>query len=319
MKRILFTGAGAAGAVSQIKAVRQGVPDAVITGVDASPLSSGKFFADSFYRVPMAGHSDYVGTLLDICRREHIGLVLVAVDEEMAALAPHIQMFAEFNIRLAVPPEEILEKCQDKLLSYYFFRTRVKVPETHSLDDFQPSWPGQYVLKPRRGRGSRGIIYISTQAELDFYRQKLSEPYLAQQRITGQEYTVDVLRNFQGEFLAVVPRMRLETDSGLSIKGRTVYDSGLIEATKDVVSCLGHQGAANVQWIADNTGRPHLTEVNPRLAGSVALSVAAGCNIPAELVKLYLEPGYAGSLTNFIPGTTMLRYWDAVFRPGDGQ
>ena len=73
------------------------------------------------------------------------------------------------------------------------------------------------VVKPKVGRGSRDIYNVNNGNELLFFSRYVNEPII-QEYLGGQEYTVDMLSNRQGEVLAIVPRKRL-LSKGVSIKG----------------------------------------------------------------------------------------------------
>ena len=285
---VLFTGVGAGGSVSILKALRE-ISGIYLVGVDADWLSAGRYLVDTFYTVPPAAHGEYIPELLRLCRRERINVVVVSVDEEISALAKQQTKFAAAGTKLTISDAEYTLLCMDKLRFYH-----------HMKDNFNlPPLVGKHITKPRFGRGSAGISI-----DID------APGCLTQQFIEGDEYTVDVLRAADGVFLATVPRLRIETESGLSVKGRTVQHEELISITQEVITFLGLWGAANVQWIVDADGIPWLIEVNPRLAGGVALTVAAGANIPAGLVRLF--NGEQVAPMDF-KEMTMLRYWSAVY------
>ena len=281
--RVLMTGVGGPVAVSLIQTINELNP--YIVGVDASALAAGAHFVDKFYQVPMAKDRRYIGRLRELCREEHIDCAIISVDEEIAVLAG--EDFSPTVMSITNPESTLV--CLDKLKFYH-----------HLKNDFNlPPLIGKRITKPRDGRGSDGITVTA-----DGPRE------LTQAFVEGDEYTVDVLRAKEGEFLAVVPRLRIDTSAGQSIKGRTVKHEALIAVTKRLVDFLGLWGAVNAQWIIDSEGVPWLIEVNPRLAGCMAFSAAAGANIPAALLRLLR--GEQVAPMDF-KEMTMLRYWSAVY------
>src|SRR5262249_28902934 len=75
---------------------------------------------------------------------------------------------------------------------------------------------------------------------------------------------------------------------------------------------------ANVQFRDDRQGVPRLMEVNPRIPGTIGLTVAAGVNMPYLAVKLALDEPL-GAVAAAREGTEAVRYWSlAVIDGNDG-
>jgi len=60
----------------------------------------------------------------------------------------------------------------------------------------------------------------------------------------------------------------------------------LVEMTRRLLDRLQWHGAAMVEWRRDERGVVHLVEINPRLWGSLPLTIAAGVDIPLGLLAL---------------------------------
>ncbi len=103
---------------------------------------------------------------------------------------------------------------------------------------------------------------------------------LVQEFLPGEEYSIDVFADRVGHVVAAVPRLRAKVDSGVSVGGRTVRDPGLERFGVAVAEVSGLRFTANVQARRDARGRPCLLEVNPRVPGSVALTIASGVDMP---------------------------------------
>jgi carbamoyl-phosphate synthase large subunit len=89
------------------------------------------------------------------------------------------------------------------------------------------------------------------------------------------------------------------------------------KAARRVVELLGLSYVVNVQLRCDDAGTPRLMEVNPRIPGTVGLSVAAGVNLPYLAVKLALGEDVHPTRPRI--GTELIRYWNALIRrPGHG-
>jgi protein-tyrosine-phosphatase len=60
----------------------------------------------------------------------------------------------------------------------------------------------------------------------------------------------------------------------------------LVEMTRRLLDRLQWHGVAMVEWRRDAQGRTHLMEINPRLWGSLPLTIAAGVDMPRGLLAL---------------------------------
>ena len=58
-----------------------------VLGADRTSLAPGFQAADEGFLVPTAAGPDYVQALLDICRRQHVALVIPLIDWELATIA----------------------------------------------------------------------------------------------------------------------------------------------------------------------------------------------------------------------------------------
>jgi carbamoyl-phosphate synthase large subunit len=140
------------------------------------------------------------------------------------------------------------------------------------------SWTYPAIVKPRSGSGSRGIVKVAGAAELASLDH--APGLLVQEYLPGEEFSIDVLAGADGQVIASVPRLRARVDSGVSVGGRTVHDAELESFGRAVAEATGITYVANVQAKRDATGRPALLEVNPRMPGTLGLTIASGVDMP---------------------------------------
>ena len=172
--------------------------------------------------------------------------------------------------------------------------------------------PGPWIVKPRFGRGSRDVYAVYSRAQMCAVLDRVSDP-IFQTRISGREFTVDVLIDRHGTVAGAVPRWRIETKAGISTKGSTFDDPDVIDTATAAATCLGLEGAVNVQGFVDGDGRVWIIEVNPRVSGGLSLTQAAGADIVGELVRGTRHELIRPERLRFEPGVTMRRYFEEVF------
>ncbi len=297
---------------------RHGI-QARILGVDADPhLAPAGYFADKIFKVPLIKEAGYVDTLLEICQRERVNLLIPLFEPEFLLLDERRQEFAAKGTFVLLSDRKVIETCKDKLLTYQFFQANgVRMPLSW-LPGGEPDEP-EYPLfvKPRSGMGSAGIQKIDNNQQLTNYLA-CSGDILVQQFIPGTEYTLDVLADLTGTVLSVVPRQRIEVRSGEVSKSRTVNRGDLIEQCRHIVEQLGAIGPVTVQCI-DTGSEVYWIEINPRLGGGVPLAIEAGVDYPLLLAKMLAGEKVQPQLGRFRENLTMLRYDQAVYLEMPGE
>jgi carbamoyl-phosphate synthase large subunit len=202
------------------------------------------------------------------------------VDAELLPLARAREEFAAAGVALLLAPAAALDVILDKLTLAEHCAGVVAVPRTElfgpSLDP--AGWTYPVVVKPRRGSGSRGVIIVGSAAELAALDR--SPSLIVQDFLPGEEYSVDVLADAAGRVIASVPRLRARVDSGVSVGGRTVHDPEVERFGRAVAQATGVTYVANVQCRRDAEGVPALLEVNPRMPGTLGLTIASGVDMP---------------------------------------
>jgi carbamoyl-phosphate synthase large subunit len=283
-----------------------------VIAADASPLAVGFHLADASARVPYASDESFIPTVLEICHHEGVQLVYPIIDEELPVFARHRDRFAGEGIRVLINDREVVDTARDKYRTFRFCsREGIPVPETFLPGELPPDLPFPMILKPRDGRGSVGVQKIRDRRELEFFLGRVPNP-MVQRFIEGPEYTIDVLTDFDGRLLSLVPKLRLETKAGMQTKGRTVNTPRLLEYGRSTAARFGLAPMGNIQCI-DSGGSLWLIEVNPKFPASLPLTVAAGVNAPLLLAMMHLGQAIEPMVGQFRNGLTMLRYWREVF------
>lgn len=309
---VLRTAAGSPVAPSIIRQLKS-LPGIRVVAADIDPLSCGFQVADAHRVVPRVNAPGFIEAMLKVCREESVDLLFPDLDEELPLVATARSRFEAIGTKVLISAPEAISICFDKYSTYHFFREhdiptpRTFLPEQVGLTDV--AWP--LLIKPRSGRGSQGVYKLNTAEELAFFCDYVTNPII-QTFAEGVEYTIDTLSDLDGRFLYCSIRQRLATDSGISVKGRTVRHPVIEEFVQQIVEGIGLIGPACVQCIEQADGRIKFIEVNPRIAGSAALSMAAGAPLVTDAVRLMRDEEPEG-LRDYKTGRVMLRHWHELF------
>jgi len=312
---VLRTAAGAVVAPFMIKALKS-IPDVRVVAVDADPLSCGFLLADKYYTVPAVASLEFLPMMLKICKQESVDLLFPDLDEELPLLAEGKNEFEAIGTSILISNPTTIRTCYDKYYTYQFLQEHgIPTPKTYlpeQLSEQDVQFP--LIVKPRCGRGSKNVFKARSWKELQFLIEYIENPII-QEFVNGIEYTIDTLSDLEGNFLYCSIRQRIATDSGISIKGRTISHPDIYKYTKHIVERLKIIGPGCLQCIESNDGEVKFTEVNPRIGGGAVLSLAAGAPIVTDIVKLVRGEAPDG-LKAYQTGLIMLRYWEEVFTSG---
>lgn len=310
--RILVTGAGGAAAVTLLQALAD---HADLIAADIDPVAVGLYLVPSQSRVilPRGDAPEFVSSLLKEAIAHDADLVVPTVDSELHNVSAAREEFAAHDIRLLCESPETLEVCLDKFALVQRCRDVVRTPQTLLLNDDLTdqqvaALATPFIVKPRRGAGGRGFEVIHDPAELNSMPRDSS--ILVQELLPGDEYSIDVLASPDGHVIAAVPRLRDRVDSGIAIAGRTVRDRDLEQFGSAVAQAIGATTVVNVQCRRAADATPALLEVNARFPGTMALTMAAGIDMPALAVDGALGRGLPDRLD--FDEVAMVRHWADV-------
>jgi len=281
-----------------------------VVGIDSNPHSVGLHLLEKSYTVPQGNDLFFIKTILEIIDKEQPDAILSGPEEELLTLSKYKEIIEESGTLLLCPDYEYVEICADKKKTNEAFeRIRIPVPEVFTDVD---SVRFPCVIKPRYGRGSSDVYMANNEYELEFYLKRVNEPVI-QEFVKGEEFTVDMLSDRDGTALSVVPRLRVELESGISVKGITVYDREIMDYSKKIARELKLFGPSCVQCIRGENGVEFI-EVNTRFGGGSILSIKADPTIIPNLIKMIRgeEPTPA---QGFKWGLVMMRYYSEVFTP----
>jgi carbamoyl-phosphate synthase large subunit len=291
--------------------------DGRVLATDRSAAASAFQLADARFLVPSCSDAGFIPALLEICRREHVTLVVPTIDPELPVLAAAREEFASIGTTIAVSSPDTVAIGADKRATNAWLRTHgfptVRQASVADVLDAPGEWKFPVITKPFRGSASIGVERARSLDELALRAD--DDDVVVESVAAGVEYTVDVLVDSAGSVRCAVPRRRLETRGGEVSKAVTVRSATLIDLVSELASALpGAFGALNVQLFATSECQhPEVIEINARFGGGYPLSYAAGADFPGWLLEDVLGLPSSARADEWRGGVVMLRYDDAVF------
>ena len=311
--RILFTGVGRR--VELMQAFRQAANDLNLAvklyGADMDETAPALVFCDYQRNVCSMRDKEYITQLLNICQADQIDLLIPTIDTDLQVLSQNEERFAAIGTKVLVSKPDKISVCRDKNQTGAFLEScGLKEPET--VNDYR-SYLGMYpcFIKPKDGSSSINAFKVKDESELKVYAEKIKD-YIVQPFIEGQEYTVDIFCDYEGNPIYITPRIRLSVRSGEVLKTKIAMDERIIRECEQLISKFKPCGPLTVQLIRQNvTGEDYYIEINPRFGGGAPLSMKAGAR-SAEAVLKILSGQTAGYMDEIDDGAVYSRFDQSV-------
>ncbi|MFU0827258.1 MAG: Carbamoyl-phosphate synthase large chain [Lachnoclostridium sp.] len=285
-----------------------------VVGVDPSREIAARQFADYFETVPKYNEAGYITRLLEISEKYHVSMIIPLYEKEFDILNEYRDLFENKGIKLLLSSGEVIGICNNKKNTALFFKKNgILSPKIYDLQNKQEIiYP--VIIKPWDGMGSHNVFKAKNEKELDFFAEYVPNA-MVQQCVEGKEYTVDVLCDFYGNIISIVPRQRLEVRAGEVVKSRVTKQPDIIEKVRFLIERLKKEGnvmgPVTVQCFVTEQDEIFFIEINPRFGGGVPLTMEAGVNYGMYFKRMLL--GDKISYFDDYKELTMIRYDQAVY------
>lgn len=289
-----------------------------IVGIDMGTDKTVLQMVDTVYRVPAATDPLYVDTVLEICKKEKVDVVLPFMSSELLPLIDRKEEFEKIGTKVSVSDRKSVEITNNKYKFYSFLaENNLPVPKFSHIqcaDDLRNAcercgYPQNAVcVKATELSGSRGIriikpelsrfdilfgekpnSYFTTMDDLEaVLREKESMPeMMAMEYLPGTEGSVDLLAE-NGKILYMAYRESTVNLHSIPQAGELQYNPEAYEIAEKVIAALGLSGNADLDFKNDENGHPVLMEINPRIAATMRIFKEGGLNLPYLRIKQLL-------------------------------
>jgi len=332
----LVSACGAPGTAALMRALREnGERPVRVIGTDMSELAIGRHLADAFHRVPAGSDPAFADAMLEVCRREHVDVVLPQSSFDLLGLADAKERFEGVAVMVSSP--DAVRRSNDKAETYALLdRIAVRGPAWRRVAGADAlgraarelGYPERDVcMKPVFSSGSRGFRILSASADrheqlltnrpgvaealrLEDLQELLGEDpteLLVMELATGKERTIDGIA-VEGRIALGHPKTREAMRAGLAMYFETLDDPDLMEIARKIVAELRLDHFFNIQLVGE-----HVIEINPRISTIV---YQEDLNLPYLGVKHALgeiSEEELGELASRVrPTRRALRYFDQV-------
>ena len=262
--------------------------------------------ADIKLQVPAVYAEDYIEKTLEICKQHKVDALISLNDLELPILAEQKRRFEKLGVKVIVSDPNVIDICFDKYKTAQWTESLGLIaPKTYvRLQDAKAAINSGEIcfplfLKPRWGSGSIGLETVEDMEELEAVYELLfrkikktilatasvgDEYIMIQEKLTGNEYGLDVMNDLSGNFVAVSVKQKLAMRAGETDKAVTRDLPALREIGKKIGENLNHIGNLDVDIMQRKNGDYCVLELNPRFGGGFPFSYEAGVNLPKAIM-----------------------------------
>ncbi|MDD3251306.1 MAG: ATP-grasp domain-containing protein [Lachnospiraceae bacterium] len=284
-----------------------------VIGCDIYPAEwvASSLDVEVFAQAPYATDVEHYRTFLQaLCAREQVSLLIPSTDVEVDALqrwGEEADLSEQLpGVTICMPGHDTVALCRNKEKTEHFLAERglcrtipgrrlseVAEQETakqSACPESALSYPR--VIKPIDGRSSQGLMIVENPEQFASAVKRCRQDaagldrYLVQPKLEGMVVTVDVVRDPEsGECVCLPRRELLRTLNGAGTSVHVFRDEVLEAQCRGIAGALDIRGCVNFEFIEAGPSEWYFLECNPRFAGGVAFSCAAGY----DMVKNHLN------------------------------
>lgn len=303
---ILFTCAGRR--TYLLKYFKENMADGdLIVATDMQLSAPALQAADIKIQVPAVYDPKYVDITLDICKEYKINALISLNDLELPILSQNKTKFESIGVKLLVSDPSVIDICFDKYKTAQWIESiGLKSPKTYvslteaknAITKGEINYP--LFMKPRWGSGSIGLETVNDEEELYIYYslllKKIKRTILAtasvgddyiliQEKLTGNEYGLDVMNDIDGNHIEVSVKQKLAMRAGETDKAVTLNNPEIEEIGHKVGQNLKHICNLDMDIMQRENGDYCVLELNPRFGGGFPFSYEAGVNLPKAIIQ----------------------------------
>jgi carbamoyl-phosphate synthase large subunit len=295
MKTILVSGASGIVGYGTLRSLRRSGQDLRLIGTSIYDDSVAPAFCDHFEQAAPTNDPAYMPWLLQTLREQQVDLLIPGIEIDMYAWADHQPIIEATGARILQNNPTLIQLCKDKW-TFYNSLCSAELPcaiESSLSSDFESlreRFGLPFLLKPRRGFGSKGIVRVDSEATFAPHRAQMGTVLMAQP-IVGRdddEFTTSAFCDGQGGLFASMTLRRKLSRDGYTDRAEVADTRPFMETLQQLCKHFRPLGPTNFQFRQTAEG-VKLLEINPRISSSTSIRTAFGYNESAMAVAYFLQ------------------------------
>lgn len=307
---ILVTGASGLIGYGILKSLRAASKSYNLIGTTIYEDSVANAFCDQFVKAIPTHDSNYANWINKTLANYDIDLVIPGFEDDVRACKNNYSIFQKNKTKIVLNNFNLIELCNDKwrfyeTLKYVKFENLIPSSLSTNFEALAEEFGLPFLLKPRSGSESKGIIQINERKLFKEYQKLIGKKYFIQPIVGNddEEYTTSAFGDGNGGFHTIFTLRRKLAKLGYTEKAEVVDYIPIEQVVKKLCMIFKPIGPTNFQFRVQS-GNCYLLEINPRFSSATSIRCAFGYNEAQMAAEYYLE--------NIIPEKPVIQYGRAV-------
>jgi carbamoyl-phosphate synthase large subunit len=295
MKTILVSGASGVVGYGILKSLRKGDPELRLIGTTIYNDSVAPAFCDIFELAPPTNDTKYTDWLFKTIKKHNVDMIMPGIEADMIEWNEKKEEIKRTGATALLNNLELIRLCSDKWKFYEKLKSsNVKAAIESRLEGtfekLEKDFGLPFLLKPRRGFGSKGIVFVDSEDTFSAHKNELGAVLMAQPIIgsNDEEYTVSAFFDKKSNLRCKMELKRKLAKEGYTEKAQVIDLEGSKEIIEELADLLKPVGPTNFQFRKHN-GQLKLLEINPRISSATAIRTAFGYNESIMSVGYFLD------------------------------
>lgn len=287
---ILVSGASGIVGYGILRSLNKSSDNYKLIGTTMHDFSIAPVFCDIFEKALPTEHPDYMDWLCGIINKHSVDMIIPSIECDMYQWNIDRDALSLTGAFPLLNNGFLIDLCYDKWAFYERLSHDIPMYAIPTIiePDFK-AFPAPFLLKPRHGYGSKGIVRINNEREFEQHISRIGTELMVQPIIgsNDEEYTVSAFFDKESQQIDYFPLKRKLSKEGFTQEAE-VCDRNFGEIIENLKGIFNPIGPTNFQFRFDGD-MPKLLEINPRISSATSIRAALGYNESVMSVNYFLN------------------------------
>lgn len=294
-KTILVSGTSGIVGYGILKSLRAYNPHLRLIGTTIYDDSIADVFCDIFEKAPLTSDENYINWLCEIIKKHNVDMVIPGIEADMKAWNKAKEILQKTGAYVLLNNPELIELCSDKWNFYQKLKSSdsklaIETRLSGSFEELKEKFGLPFLLKPRCGFGSKGIIKVENEEIFSQNEYNIGNILMVQPIVGNveEEYTISGFFDAQSNLLCIMCLKRKLSKDGFTEKAEVAELGDSQTAIEELAKIFKPVGPTNFQFRVHNR-ELKLLEINPRISSSTSIRTAFGYNESEMSIEYFLN------------------------------